>query len=215
MITFNTTITQDAYRHDPAESRLENERYIDMERAEFAVRELLLAFGEDAERDGLIDTPRRVAKMYRELLSGLDTDPAEHLSRTFDESHDEIVLLRNIRFSSICEHHLLPFVGVAHVAYLPGQRVVGLSKLARTVDVFARRPQVQERMTNQIADAVMAHLDARGALVVIESEHYCMKMRGVCKHDATMTTTASRGVFKQDRASRAEAMALINRGAEA
>lgn len=215
MITFNASVSRATDRDDQIQFCPEGKRYFDVERAEFAIRELLLAFGEDPERDGLIDTPRRVTKMYRELLSGLDTDPAEHLSKTFDETHDEIVLLRNIRFSSICEHHLLPFVGVAHVAYLPGQRVVGLSKLARTVDVFARRPQVQERMTNQVADALMAHLDAKGALVVIESEHYCIKMRGVCKHDATMITTASRGVFRLDKALRAEAMALIHRGAEA
>lgn len=215
MINFNATIQAEAEQAEQDDSQSSERRFFDMERAEFAIRELLLALGEDPERDGLIETPRRVAKMYRELVSGLDADPVTHLSTTFDENHDEIVLLRNIRFSSICEHHLLPFVGAAHVAYLPGQRVVGLSKLARTVDVFARRPQVQERMTNQIADALMAHLDARGALVVIESEHFCIKMRGVCRQDATMITTASRGVFKHDRASRAETMALIRGGAEA
>jgi GTP cyclohydrolase I len=182
-----------------------------MERAERAVRELLTAVGEDPERDGLEDTPRRVAKMYRELFQGLATDPAIHLRRVFQEQCDEVVLLRDIDFFSLCEHHLLPFHGRAHVAYLPDAQVVGLSKLARTVDAFAKRPQVQERMTSQIADALMAHLKPRGALVVVEAEHLCMKMRGVQKPNGVMITSAVRGVFKDSAAARAEAMSLINR----
>lgn len=184
---------------------------IDVERAENAVRELLLALGEDPNRDGLLDTPRRVARMYRELFAGLRADPAEHLARTFDESYEEIVALRDISFSSICEHHLLPFVGKAHVAYLPGTRIVGLSKLARTVDTFARRPQVQERLTSQIVDALMKHLDPRGAMVIIESEHYCMKVRGVSKPGSVMITQAARGVFQTDATLRSEAMGLFRR----
>ncbi len=187
-----------------------SERNIDAPRAERAVRELLLALGEDPERPGLQDTPARVARMYRELFAGLDEDPARHLERTFGEPYDEIVLLKDINFSSLCEHHLLPFMGSAHVAYLPSDRVVGLSKLARTVDAFARRPQIQERLTCQIADAIMDHLNAKGALVVIESEHLCMKIRGVSKPNSKMVTSAVRGHFKSNAAARAEAMALIS-----
>ena len=185
---------------------------IDLPRAQAAVRELLLALGEDPDREGLADTPRRVAKMYRELFAGMHVDPAEHLGRTFAESYDEIVVLRNINFSSLCEHHLLPFIGKAHIAYLPSDRVVGLSKLARTVDAFAKRPQVQERLTGQIADALMTHLDARGALVVIESEHMCMKVRGVQKAASVMVTSAARGIYRSDATARADAMSLL-RGA--
>ncbi len=181
----------------------------DGKRAEAAVRELLIAVGEDPDRDGLIDTPRRVARMYKELFAGISIDPEEHLRRTFKEPYDEIVLLRDINFSSLCEHHLLPFLGKAHVAYLPNDRVVGLSKLARTVDAFARRPQIQERLTAQIADALMMHLKAQGAMVVIESEHLCMKVRGVNKPNSVMVTSAVRGIFKTDASARAEAMALI------
>lgn len=182
---------------------------IDVTAAERAVRDLLMALGQNVSEAGLKDTPRRVAKMYRELFSGMDDDPARHLERTFPESCDEIVLLRDIDFASICEHHLLPFIGRAHVAYLPSDCVVGLSKLARTVDAFARRPQVQERLTSQIADALMTHLKARGALVVIESEHFCMKIRGVSKPNSVMVTSAVRGHFKNHPGARAEAMALI------
>lgn len=181
----------------------------DARRIERAVRELLLGLGEDPERPGLQDTPKRVARMYAELFGGLSDDPAKHLRRTFAENYDEIVVLRDIDFASICEHHLLPFVGKAHVAYLPSDCVVGLSKLARTVDAFARRPQVQERLTTQVADALMEHLGARGAMVVIESEHFCMKIRGVNKPNSKMVTSAVRGVFKTDAAARAEAMALL------
>ncbi|HUU82815.1 MAG TPA: GTP cyclohydrolase I FolE [Phycisphaerae bacterium] len=182
---------------------------VDGPRAERAVRELLQALGEDPDREGLRDTPARVVRMYGELFAGLAADPAEHLSRTFQEPYDEIVLLRDIQFSSLCEHHLLPFMGRAHVAYLPDDRVVGLSKLARTVEAFARRPQVQERLTVQVADALMTHLNAKGALVVVESEHLCMKVRGVNQPNSVMVTSAVRGVFRTNPAARAEAMALI------
>lgn len=184
--------------------------FIDIERAEMAVRDLLMALGEDPDREGLADTPRRVAKMYRELFSGVAADPAIHLKRVFSEQYDEVVLLRDIDFHSLCEHHLLPFHGRAHVAYLPNGRVVGLSKLARTVDAFARRPQVQERMTCQIADALMQHLDPKGVVVVVEAKHLCMKMRGVQKPNGTMVTSAVRGTFKESAAARAEVMSLIN-----
>ncbi len=184
---------------------------VDVPRAEAAVRELLLALGEDPDRPGLLETPRRVARMYGELFAGLGADPAPHLRRTFDEAHEEIVIVRDIDFASLCEHHLLPFMGRAHVAYLPRQKVVGLSKLARTVDLFARRPQVQERLTGQVADALMAHLQPHGALVVLEAEHLCMRVRGVEKPNALTVTSAVRGVFKSSPASRAEAMALLNR----
>lgn len=184
----------------------------DMVHAEGAVRDLLEALGENPNREGLRDTPRRVARMYRELFAGTRTDPAVHLRKTFNEPYDEIVLLRDIDFSSMCEHHLLPFIGKAHVAYLPKDKVVGLSKLARTVDAFAKRPQVQERMTTQIADAIMEHLEPRGAIVVVESQHLCMKVRGVSKPHGLMVTSALRGVFKTDAAARAEAMALIKSG---
>ncbi|MFN0136635.1 MAG: GTP cyclohydrolase I FolE [Phycisphaerae bacterium] len=182
---------------------------VDLPRAEAAVRELLLAIGEDPNREGLRDTPRRVARMYREIFAGLRSDPAEHLARTFDEPYDEIVALRDIDFTSMCEHHLLPFVGRVHIAYLPSNRVVGLSKLARTVDTFARRPQVQERLTTQIADAIAVHLDARGVIVVVESEHFCMKIRGVKKSSSTMVTQAARGVFIDDATARHEALMLL------
>ena len=179
-------------------------------RIERAVTELLEALGEDPSREGLKDTPSRVARMYSELFAGLHTDPAKHLKRVFQENYDEVVLLRDIDFYSLCEHHLLPFHGRAHVAYLPNGRVVGLSKLARTVEAFARRPQVQERMTCQIADALMEHLDPKGAAVVIEAAHLCMKMRGIQKPNGVMVTSALRGVFKESPSARAEVLALIN-----
>ena len=184
--------------------------FIDLERAEMAVRNLLMALGEDPDREGLADTPRRVAKMYRELFAGISADPALHLKRVFHEQYDEVVLLRDIDFHSLCEHHLLPFHGKAHVAYLPNGKVVGLSKLARTVDAFARRPQVQERMTCQIADALMEHLEPKGAAVVIEAQHLCMKMRGIQKPNGVMVTSALRGVFKESPSARAEVLALVN-----
>ena len=181
----------------------------DPRRAERAVRELLRALGVDPTTEGLAETPRRVAKMYQELFAGVHVDPAVHLSKTFHEPYDEIVVLREIDFASLCEHHLLPFIGRAHVAYLPSDRVVGLSKLARTVDAFARRPQIQERLTSQVADALMTHLRARGAMVVVESEHLCMKVRGVNKPNGVMVTSAVRGIFRTDAAARAEALTLL------
>lgn len=182
---------------------------VNLKRAERAVRELLISMGEDPNREGLADTPRRVARMYQELFAGNQTDPEIHLRRTFNEPYDELVVLRDIDFASLCEHHLLPFIGRAHVAYLPGNRVVGLSKLARTVDAFARRPQVQERLTSQIADSIMQHLKARAVIVVIESEHLCMKVRGVAKPNSVMATSAIRGAFRTDAAARSEAMTLL------
>ena len=183
---------------------------IDLSRIERAVREILLAIGEDPDRDGLLDTPKRVAKSYRELFQGLREDPSTHLCRTFSEEHSEVIILRDIEFSSVCEHHLLPFIGKAHVAYVPaGGQVVGLSKLARTVEVFARRPQVQERLTNQIADALVDYLDPEAVAVVIEAQHFCMKMRGVNKTCSSMQTSALRGSYKADGARRSQVLSMI------
>jgi GTP cyclohydrolase IA len=183
---------------------------VDLPRAEAAVRELLFAIGEDPERDGLRDTPRRVAKAYGELLAGMDQDPREALTATFDVGHDELVLVKDIELWSMCEHHLVPFTGVAHVGYIPQENghVTGLSKLARLVDVYARRPQVQERLTTQIADALTEVLEPRGVIVVIEAEHLCMTMRGVRKPGSKTITSAVRGQLR-DVATRAEAMGLI------
>ena len=184
---------------------------VDLERIAAAVREILLAVGEDPERDGLVRTPIRVARMYEEIFAGLREDPAQHLTVTFEASHDEMVLVRDIPLYSACEHHLVPFHGVAHVAYIPGDdgRITGLSKLARLVDGFARRPQVQERLTSQVADAMVKILQPRGVFVVIECEHLCMSMRGVRKPGSLTVTSAVRGIFKANPATRAEAMALI------
>lgn len=190
----------------------EPRREVDLPRIEAAVREILAAVGEDPDREGLLDTPARVARAYRDLFAGLREDAGVHLARQFDHdtSGEDAVVLRDIEFSSTCEHHLLPFLGRAHVAYLPAEgRVTGLSKLARTVDVFARRPQLQERMTAQIADALVEHLAPRGVAVVIEGEHLCMRARGARKRDATMITTALRGSYKEDKALRREVLALL------
>lgn len=183
----------------------------DHPRAAAAVRELLMACGENPDRAGLLDTPDRVARAYREMFAGLYTEPDEVLATTFDEGHDELVLVKDIPMYSTCEHHLVPFHGVAHVGYIPGNngRVTGLSKLARVVDLYAKRPQVQERLTGQVADALMRKLDPRGVIVVIEAEHLCMAMRGIRKPGATTTTSAVRGQFKTSAPSRAEALALI------
>jgi GTP cyclohydrolase I len=185
----------------------------DHARAEAAVRELLYAIGEDPERDGLRDTPARVARAYQEMFSGLYTDPDAVLNTMFDEDHDELVIVKGIPLYSTCEHHLVSFHGVAHVGYIPGPdgRVTGLSKIARLVDLYAKRPQVQERLTSQIADALVNRLAPRGVIVVVEAEHLCMAMRGVRKPGATTTTSAVRGQFKTDAASRAEALDLILR----
>jgi GTP cyclohydrolase IA len=184
---------------------------IDLARIEKAVREILLAIGEDPDRDGLQRTPRRVAEMYAEVFGGLHEDPCRHLVVTFDAEHDEMVLVRDIPLYSHCEHHLTPFHGKAHVAYIPNEdgRITGLSKLARLVDGFAKRPQVQERLTTQIADALVDALQPRGAFVLIEAEHLCMSMRGIRKPGSLTVTSAVRGLFKDSAATRAEVMALL------
>jgi GTP cyclohydrolase I len=185
---------------------------IDRARIKRAVREILLAIGEDPERDGLARTPQRVADMFAEVFAGLREDPATHLTVRFDADHDEMVMVKGIDLVSLCEHHLVPFIGKAHVAYIPGDdgRITGLSKLARLVDGFARRPQVQERLTTEIADTIDEVLRPKGVLVVIEAEHLCMSMRGVKKPGALTVTSAVRGLFKTNAATRAEAMAFIH-----
>ena len=194
----------------PAPARI---RKFDQSRAEDAIRELLYAIGEDPEREGLRETPSRVARAYREMFSGLYTDPDSVLNMMFDEEHDELVIVKEIPMYSTCEHHLVSFHGVAHVGYIPGKsgRVTGLSKIARMVDLYAKRPQVQERLTSQIADALVRQLDPSGVIVVVEAEHLCMAMRGVRKPGAVTTTSAVRGLFKTNAASRAEALDLILR----
>jgi GTP cyclohydrolase I len=197
---------------EPDDLLLERARAgVDHARAAAAVRELLIAVGEDPDRPGLQDTPARVARAYAETFAGLWQDPAEVLSTTFDEDHDEMVLVKDIPMYSTCEHHLVPFHGVAHIGYIPGEdgRVTGLSKLARLVEVYARRPQVQERMTSQIADALADVLKPRGVLVVIEAEHLCMAMRGVRKPGSSTVTSAVRGIFRENGATRSEAMSLV------
>lgn len=186
---------------------------VDQPRVAAAVREILAAVGEDPDRDGLQETPARVARMYAEVFQGLDQDADEPLATTFEIDHQELVLVRDIRFHSMCEHHLLPFMGVAHVGYIPGRgKVTGLSKLARLVHVYAKRPQVQERITSQVADALMEQIDAAGAIVVVEAEHMCMSMRGVRAEGARTVTSAVRGMLRESSSTRAEAMSLINRG---
>ena len=186
---------------------------VDHARIERAVREILTAIGEDPDREGLLDTPARVARMYGETCAGLHEDPAQHLKVTFDAGHDEMIMVRDIPVYSMCEHHLVPFFGRAHVAYIPSSdgRVTGLSKLARLVDGFAKRPQVQERLTTQVADAIEAALKPRGVLVVISAEHLCMSMRGIRKAGSSTVTSAVRGVFRSDAAARMEAMQFIDR----
>jgi GTP cyclohydrolase I len=185
---------------------------VDRDRIENAVRELLEAIGEDPGRDGLVRTPQRVADMYADILGGLHEDPDEVLSVTFEAGHDEMVMVKDIPLYSVCEHHIIPFIGRAHVAYIPNEdgRITGLSKLARLVDVLARRPQVQENLTTQIADTIERVLQPRGVLVVIEAEHLCMSMRGVRKPGTTTITSAVHGLFRRDPATRAEAMQLIH-----
>jgi GTP cyclohydrolase I len=184
---------------------------IDVARAEAAVRELLLAVGEDPDREGLRATPGRVARAYAEVFAGLHIDPDDVLQTTFDENHDELVLVKDIPLYSTCEHHLVPWHGTAAVGYIPGEdgRITGLSKLARVVDLYARRPQVQERLTSQVADAVMRRLTPHGVIVVVQAEHLCMAMRGVRKPGSVTVTSAVRGIFKEDPRSRAEALNLI------
>lgn len=182
---------------------------VDQPRIQRAVREILLAIGEDPDREGLRETPDRVARMYAELFGGLHEDPAIHLRKSFTEKYDEVVLVRDISFHSMCEHHMMPFMGKAHIGYLPDGRVVGLSKLARVVEGFARRPQVQERMTEQIANMLETELQARGVAVVIEAVHTCMTIRGVRKPNSWCVTSAMKGVFRKNLSSRSEIMTLI------
>jgi GTP cyclohydrolase I len=189
-------------------------RVMDHARAAAAVRELLIAVGEDPDREGLRDTPERVARAYEEMFQGLYSDPDEVLNRTFAEHHQELILVKDIPMFSTCEHHLLPFHGVAHVGYIPNSdgRVTGLSKIARVVDLYARRPQVQERLTGQVADALVRKLSPRGVIVVIDAEHLCMGMRGVRKPGSRTTTSAVRGMLQSSPTSRAEALSLIQSG---
>jgi GTP cyclohydrolase IA len=199
--------TSSSFAHD-----LDRHGVIDKPRIEQAVREILAAIGEDPTREGLQRTPERVADMYEEIFAGLADDPAAHLAVTFGEDHDEMIMVKDIPLYSMCEHHLVPFLGRAHVAYIPNAdgRIAGLSKLPRLVDSFARRPQVQERLTSQIADALVERLAPRGALVVVEAEHLCMSMRGVRKPGSITVTSAVRGAFRDKAATRAEAMAFIH-----
>jgi GTP cyclohydrolase I len=204
-------VVVNALTRDASQTAPQREPTVDVPRLERAVREILLAVGEDPDREGLRKTPARVARSYAELMAGLHDDPQRHLRTVFNERYDEIVVLRDISFHSLCEHHLLPFMGVAHVAYLPDGKVVGLSKLARLVEGFARRPQVQERLTTQIADALLEQLNPKGAACVIEATHTCMTIRGVQKPGATMVTSALRGLFKSNPSSRAEVLSLMRR----
>ena len=193
---------------------MESRPEFDQQRAEAAVRELLIAVGENPDREGLQETPARVARAYQEIFSGLYEDPTEVLSKTFSEDHSEMVMVRDIQFYSTCEHHLVPFFGTAHIGYIPGKdgKVTGLSKLARLVDGMAKRPQVQERLTTQVADALMERLEPAGVIVVIEAEHLCMAMRGIRKPGANTITSAVRGVLESSAATRAEAFNLIRDG---
>jgi GTP cyclohydrolase IA len=182
---------------------------VDQQRIQRAVREILAAIGEDPDREGLLETPARVGRMYAELFSGLHDDPRQHLQKSFTEKYDEVVLVKNISFNSMCEHHMLPFMGQAHIGYLPDGKVIGLSKLARVVEVIARRPQVQERMTETIADLLVEELQAKGVAVVIEATHTCMTIRGIRKPGSVAVTSAMRGVFRSHLSSRSEIMTLI------
>ncbi|WP_191567426.1 GTP cyclohydrolase I FolE [Metabacillus idriensis] len=184
---------------------------IDTDKIEYAVNLLLEAIGEDTNREGIIETPKRVAKMYKELFEGLGQDPSEHLSKVFTEDHDDLVLVKDIPFYSICEHHLVPFYGKAHIGYIPSNgRITGLSKLARTLEVITRKPQVQERITNELANAINYVLSPQGVIVVIEAEHMCMTMRGIKKPGSMTVTSTFRGILKDNREFRNEALSLIN-----
>jgi len=218
-IAFNETLNDESSADDccvrshnsqPVRRTMLTEPAVDFAAIKAAVRTILRAVGEDPDRDGLLDTPRRVAKMYAEMFSGLQQDPGRHLEVTFEESYDEIVLVRDIPFTSMCEHHLLPFRGVAHVAYIPNGRVTGLSKLARVVEEVSRRPQVQERMTQTVADLIEDRLGSRAVGVIIKAEHSCMSIRGIRKSGSLTVTSTMRGAFRSDPASRAELMSLIN-----
>ena len=194
---------------DASESENRTQTKIDQPRIARAVREILIAIGEDPDREGLSDTPGRVSRMYSELFGGLHEDPSEHLAKFFTEKCDEVVLVRDISFNSVCEHHLLPFMGKVHVGYLPGEKVIGLSKIARVVETIARRPQVQERMTEQIANLLEEELECRGVAVVIEAVHTCMTIRGVRKPSSQCVTSAMKGCFRTQSSSRAEILTLI------
>lgn len=183
---------------------------VDLGRIERAIREILIAVGENPDREGLEETPARVARMYAEMFRGLKAEPRKHLRKVFTQKYDEIVVIKNISFESMCEHHLLPFFGVVHVAYLPKGKVVGLSKLPRVVEDIVHRPQIQEGITEQIADLLMEELDARGVAVVVEAEHTCMTIRGVRKPGSLCVTSAMRGIFKENASTRAELMALLS-----
>ena len=185
---------------------------MDLPRIEAAVREILLAVGEDPEREGLQDTPARVARMYAEMFAGLHQEPRIHLRRVFNQKYDEMVLVKDIHFESMCEHHLLPFIGKAHVAYLPNGKVVGLSKIPRVVEALSKRPQVQEKMTEDVADLLMGELNARGVAVILEAMHTCMAIRGVRKTDSVTTTSAMRGTFRTNPSTRSELLALVYGG---
>ena len=193
----------------PAAKANSSDKPVDHARIEAAVREILFAVGEDPDREGLLETPARVARMYAEMFSGLNRDPRIHLQKVFTEKYDEVVLIRDINFCSMCEHHLLPFLGKAHVGYMPDGKVVGLSKLARVVEEVARRPQVQERMTEEIADLIESELNARGVAVVLEASHSCMTIRGIRKPGSLCMTSAMRGLFRNNSSSRAEILGLI------
>jgi len=184
---------------------------LDLSKIEESVKEILKAIGEDLSREGLVETPSRVAKMYEDMFAGIKIDPKEYLKVTFNEKHEEMVIVKNIAFYSLCEHHLLPFSGKAHVGYTPHGKVVGISKLGRVVEAYARRPQLQERLTSQIADTIMNVLEPFGVAVVIEAEHTCMAMRGVQKPGSTIVTSAMRGTFRKNEAQRAEFMSLISK----
>jgi GTP cyclohydrolase I len=218
-VALNESVTEESLEDDccvrsnasrQVRRALLNESPVDLAAIKGAVRTILRAVGEDPDRDGLLETPRRVAKMYAEMFSGLQQDPGRHLEVTFAESYDEIVLVRDIPFTSMCEHHLLPFRGVAHVAYIPNGRVTGLSKLARVVEEVSRRPQVQERMTQTVADLIEERLGSRAVGVIIKAEHSCMSIRGIRKTGSLTVTSTMRGAFRSDPASRAELMSLIN-----
>ena len=197
-------------RDSNGELKHDQDQPVDLPRIEKAVREILEAVGENPDRAGLAETPARVARMYAEMFSGLQLDPRSYLKRTFPQKYDEMVLVKDISFESMCEHHLLPFLGKAHIAYLPNGKVVGLSKIPRTVEAFARRPQIQEQMTEQLADLLMEELGARGVAVVLEATHTCMAIRGVRKTGSVTTTSAMRGAFRDNPTTRAEFLALIN-----
>jgi len=204
-----SSCTEELMIDDHAEFEVPQKSPVDLDRIRRAVREILAAVGEDPDREGLLETPDRVARMYAEVFSGLHTDPKVYLKKVFTQKYDEMVLVKDIRYESFCEHHLLPFTGLAHVAYIPNGKVVGLSKIPRVVDALARRPQLQERLTEELADLLMSELDARGVAVVMHGSHSCMTIRGVHKPGATFITSAMRGIFKDRLATRSEVLALI------